>query len=63
MRRGGGGRFGTLGNLGGGGASQAGGHGHGDDDDDDDDDDSLPQEERESWFAGGERRCVIFLCV
>jgi len=58
-------RFATLGDLGSGGAPGLGsggnphaGHGRDNDDDEDEegeDEDSLPKEERESWFAGGER--------
>ncbi|EIM80620.1 SEP-domain-containing protein [Stereum hirsutum FP-91666 SS1] len=42
---------------GGGGGGMGGGHGHahGDDDDDDEDEERDPNDEGESWFAGGER--------
>ena len=47
--RGGASRFGSIASLGGGGAASGGPH--------DDDDDEDENKERESWFAGGERRC------
>ncbi|KAF8882240.1 hypothetical protein BD779DRAFT_1612471 [Infundibulicybe gibba] len=47
------GRFGTIDGLGSNTPPPSGrGHAH---DDDDDDDDAPPTDERESWFAGGER--------
>lgn len=51
--RGGASRFGSIASLGGGGGGAASGGPHDDDDDDDEDE----NKERESWFAGGERRC------
>lgn len=56
------GGFGGMGGGAGGGAGGMGGghgHAHGDDDDDEEDEERDPNDEGESWFAGGERRFVV----
>lgn len=56
----GGGRLATLADLGQASSGGHAGHGH-DDDDDEDENEDGPKDDRESWFAGGERRYASLL--